>query len=349
VGLIRGLRGHGLQVSSVAAKRYFNSDGEDPPRDLSLHVIRLNTNWRSRLRHYAPRPWGGIAYGEFKQYVDKVCAAADVMHLEEVEATWCDLNLRLPAAARIHNRVRLDQSVGWPWTRQFRGHLARSLGERAAMRRHRWLVANSPIVAQTLRVEAPHAEVVLAPVCLDPADYLVAPLNGPPIVGIIGTATWPPTASAIRRLISTVWPQVHRRVPGARLLIAGWKTDLLKEVAGPGIDLLGPVASAREFFRGLSVLLYPLERGSGMKVKVLESLAMGLPVVTTAAGAEGVEAEGGAVIEAEDNRLAAATAQILIDSQERRQRGAAARSAFEKRYSPSPATEPLVDLYKRMS
>jgi glycosyltransferase involved in cell wall biosynthesis len=105
---------------------------------------------------------------------------------------------------------------------------------------------------------------------------------------------------------------------------------------------------AGEFLRGLSLLLYPLERGSGMKVKVLEAIASGLPVVTTPAGAEGIEAGEGVVVESEPERLAAAAATILRDESERRERGAAARAAFERAYTPGPATAPIADLYNRM-
>jgi glycosyltransferase involved in cell wall biosynthesis len=86
-----------------------------------------------------------------------------------------------------------------------------------------------------------------------------------------------------------------------------------------------------------------------MKVKVLESIASGVPVVTTPAGAEGIDAGEGVVIGSTDAELAAATTRILADEGERRERGAAARGAFERRYSPGPATEPLVELYRRMA
>jgi glycosyltransferase involved in cell wall biosynthesis len=109
------------------------------------------------------------------------------------------------------------------------------------------------------------------------------------------------------------------------------------------------VPSGPGFLRGLSVLLFPLERGSGMKVKVLEAIASGIPVVTTPAGAEGIEAGEGVVIGTNDEELAQAAARILADEDERRERGAAARAAFEQRYSPFPATEPLVELYRRMA
>jgi glycosyltransferase involved in cell wall biosynthesis len=97
------------------------------------------------------------------------------------------------------------------------------------------------------------------------------------------------------------------------------------------------------------VLIFPLARGSGMKVKTLEALASGVPVVTTAAGAEGIVANEGVVVAEDDTELARATARLLRDEGERRERGAAARSTFERHYEPRVATEPLVDLYRRLA
>ena len=84
-------------------------------------------------------------------------------------------------------------------------------------------------------------------------------------------------------------------------------------------------------------------------MKTLESVACGLPVVTTPMGAEGIDGGDGVVVESEPGRLAEAAAAILLDAEERRERGAAARAAFERLYTPEPATEPLVDLYRRLA
>jgi polysaccharide biosynthesis protein PslH len=116
-----------------------------------------------------------------------------------------------------------------------------------------------------------------------------------------------------------------------------------------GVELLGEVDSGREFLRRLSVLLFPLPRGSGMKVKVLEAMASGVPVVTTAAGAEGIEPNEGVVAAEADAELAAAAIRLLAHADERLERGVAARAAFERFYSPEPATRPLLDLYARMT
>ncbi|HET7808006.1 MAG TPA: glycosyltransferase family 4 protein, partial [Gaiellaceae bacterium] len=87
----------------------------------------------------------------------------------------------------------------------------------------------------------------------------------------------------------------------------------------------------------------------GMKVKTLEAMASGVPVVTTAAGAEGIGPSDGVLVRERPEELAAAAVELLADEGARRERGAAARSDFLRRYSPRPATEPLVELYRRMA
>jgi glycosyltransferase involved in cell wall biosynthesis len=85
-----------------------------------------------------------------------------------------------------------------------------------------------------------------------------------------------------------------------------------------------------------------------MKVKVLEAIASGVPVVTTPAGCEGIDAGAGAIVATEEDDLAAAAGRLLVDEVERRSRGAAARAAYLERYTPEAATAPLASLYERM-
>jgi polysaccharide biosynthesis protein PslH len=116
----------------------------------------------------------------------------------------------------------------------------------------------------------------------------------------------------------------------------------------PGVEWRGRVESAADFLRELGVLLYPLSRGSGAKVKVLEALALGLPVVTTPAGAEGVGAAGGLLVETDDDRLAASVVALCDDQQARREAGAAARRTFALHHSPQAAAAAVGELYERM-
>src|SRR6185295_9444092 len=89
--------------------------------------------------------------------------------------------------------------------------------------------------------------------------------------------------------------RVRAQVPHARLIVAGWGADrYLGEHAGvPGLELRANIQHPRDFFSQVAVMAYPPGRGSGMKIKVMEAMAFGVPVVTTSEGVEGLAVEPG--------------------------------------------------------
>jgi glycosyltransferase involved in cell wall biosynthesis len=295
------------------------------------------------------RPNGHLSRGPFGARVRELALNADLLHLDQLHSGWCDLGTGIPAVVHVHHLIRLDRRFPPPWRRELFSFSMLRASERLIALRHRYLVASSSVVAAKLKALSLGRDVRVAPLSLEPSHYGQARLDGPPIAGLIGTATWAPTRAAIDRLVARVWPLVRREIPDAKLRIAGRGTASLGLQQAEGVEVLGEVPSAPGFLHDLSLLLYPAPVGSGMKVKVLESIACGLPVVTTSFGAEGVEAGDGVVVEQDDARLAAAAVSLLRDDLERRQRARAGRSAFLERYTPKVATEPLADLYREMA
>jgi glycosyltransferase involved in cell wall biosynthesis len=350
LGLLRGLVEHGVAVQALSPRRPFDPPGAVAP-DLALEEVELGSPDRgfgARQVERLRRPMGELTAPSFVDRIRDLAASADIVHLEEVEAAATG-TASAPTVAHLHYRARLDTAVAPLWRAGARAAAERALAERRAIRRHRYLLANSPKVADTLRRDGSHAEVLVVPLTLDPSLYVLAEHAGPPVAGIIGTATWPPTAAAIERLVARVWPLVRRACPDARLRIAGRGTETLDVEGEAGVEVVGPVESSAAFLRELSCLIYPAPRGSGMKVKVLESLASGVPVLTTVHGAEGLPPSPAVVVSERDDELAAATATLLRDPVARREVGAEARGLFDARFAPGPATEPLLDLYQRMS
>lgn len=260
--------------------------------------------------------------------------------------------VRPPSAVQVDFLTLRDRETVTLRTGQGRDSLTLLRVERRAVRRTRWLVANSPEVAGPLAAGAPRgAEVTVVPLALDPSHYDVRASLAQPVAGLIGTASWPPTASAVTRLLTSVWPLVLARRPEAQLVLAGDGMDRARfpELPDlPGVRWRGRVPSAPDFLRELGVLVYPIRAGSGTKVKVLEAMALGLPVVTAPDGAEGLQGEGGVVVEEDDAGIAASLVKLLEDVGARRAAGQAARDRFMRWHTPRVVAAPAIRLYERM-
>lgn len=152
-----------------------------------------------------------------------------------------------------------------------------------------------------------------------------------------GTYDWFPNADAARHLCEDVFPEIRAAHPGAELVLAGRGAD--EEIAAygdrEGVTFRGEVDDLASLVRSSAALVAPLRVGGGTRIKVLETMAWGVPVVTTPAGAEGVEATPGEDIHVADSTAAFATetARLLADPDERARMGASARETIERRYA----------------
>jgi glycosyltransferase involved in cell wall biosynthesis len=356
IGMLRGLAAHGVDLHVLAADlRNDPHDGvvRELPADLPVEapVIAHPSRARTRWLRFA-KPYSLLATTDFAPLVRERARDADVVHLVELGAGSLTPLVDRPALTQIHCLTRRDRDVRPPWTADGRIALELLRAERRVFGQARWLLANSREVAEPLARSAPHAHVAVAPLPLDPASYAPPASLDAPVAGLIGTAAWPPTANAVERLLRSVWPRVLERRPDARLLLAGFgmERDAFPDLPQlPGVEWRGTVPSATGFLRELGVLLYPLGRGSGAKIKVLEALALGVPVVTTPDGAEGIGGRDGLVVDVADAALADAAAALLADAGARRAAGAAAQATFTEHHAPLPATVPLLELYQRMA
>ncbi len=348
---MRGLLECGVEVAGLAAN-LGSASIETAPADLPIETftVEVPSVWQAR-RDRLLHPNGLLRRGPFAARLTELSKQVDLVHFVEAQAAVAMGLVDRPALAQIHFLTRRDREIKWLWRRDTRIAIELLRAERRVCKQARWLLANSTEVVGGLAAAAPRARVAVAPLALDPVFYTPRASVEDPVVGLIGTARWPPTRHAVERLLSDVWPLVREQRPEATLLLAGQGME--REAFAhlpewPGVQWLGRVASATDFLREVGAVLYPLTEGSGVKVKVLEALALGIPVVTTPAGAEGLGALGGVAVERDDRSLAAATLKLLEDTQARREAAEAAHRTFVEHHTPLPATRPVVELYERM-
>jgi glycosyltransferase involved in cell wall biosynthesis len=169
----------------------------------------------------------------------------------------------------------------------------------------------------------------------------------------LGSFQHPPNRSAARVLVDDIWPQLRPQLPGWELILAGPGSDIF--VAGlsapaVGVRGLGYVDDLGELFASCRVFLAPLTEGGGIKIKILEAMGRGLPVVTTPIGAEGItEASDDTLWLAPD--IAAFPAQALAAATQRDEasrRAVRARQHIETNFSWTAIAEQLTAIYERI-
>ena len=168
----------------------------------------------------------------------------------------------------------------------------------------------------------------------------------------IGSFRHPPNRHGLCWFIERVLPIVHAARPAARLLVAGAEAPprLAAALDAPGMEFLGRVEDARELYARCAVFVCPILSGSGVRVKLLEAFAAGIPAVSTALGAEGLAARSGEIIElAETPESFAAAALSLLDNPEQA-RGMArrARREVERNWSAAIRTAKLEQHYREV-
>ena len=315
---------------------------------LALRPVLLR-KWRSLWRPFSETRY---AHGLAAALARHEAGGYDVLHLEQLWSGWLGLD-RARALLNVYQLEVVDWEARRPdgWA-EWKALLQMRRATTRLLRGARRVRVVTPRLLACARGINPDADYAVVPFALDVSLYPLQPPTAEPVVGLLGSMHWLPSRSAAERLIRAIWPRVKRRLPSARLLIGGWNARrYLEPLAGPDITLVENLTHPREFFSRVAVMAYAPSRGTGMKVKVLESMAYGVPVVTTTEGAEGLAVEDGVhcTIREDDEDLAEAIVAQLSDDKTRGAVRQAARALVEARYSREPFLAQMVDLYERVA
>ena len=128
----------------------------------------------------------------------------------------------------------------------------------------------------------------------------------------LGAMDWGPNREGIDWFVQSIWPAIRAAHPGTEFHIAGKGLNPSEHAGVAGVFNHGEVEDAQLFSQSYDLLVVPLLRGAGIRVKIVDALAHGIPVATTNKGALGLDMEGsGAFIHAEPEGLAAALSDLI--------------------------------------
>jgi glycosyltransferase involved in cell wall biosynthesis len=151
---------------------------------------------------------------------------------------------------------------------------------------------------------------------IDRASYAGLINQGDPRrILFLGSLDYRPNQDAVATLLDRVFPAVRAQVPDARLVLVGRRppSDLAARASrADGVELHADVPDVGPYLTGSGVLAVPLRIGGGSRLKILEAMAVGLPVISTRVGAEGLDARGGEHFTAADDPEAMADALVAV-------------------------------------
>jgi glycosyltransferase involved in cell wall biosynthesis len=163
---------------------------------------------------------------------------------------------------------------------------------------------------QHLLLHTPDLPVYLAPGGVDcEAIKPLPPRPGKEIL-FVGSLQYLPNVDGVQFLVNEVMPEILKRCPDAVLHVVGQRPDerTTRLHHPPSIHIVGEVENLEPHYRTCQVCIVPLRSGGGTRLKILEAMAYGRPVVSTAIGAEGIDVQHG------ENILIADTPAELADA-----------------------------------
>ena len=167
-------------------------------------------------------------------------------------------------------------------------------------------------------------------------------------MSFIGSLDWMPNQEGLVWFLDEVWEKIQRQFPNLKLHIAGRNTpNWILSMKKKNVVIHGEVASAKHFINDHSLMIVPLRSGSGMRVKILEGMALGKTVISTSVGLEGIHARHKSEV------LVADTPEDFINSLqfcfqsngELKQVGQRALNFVEQHYDSRDIGKKLVEIY----
>ncbi len=206
-----------------------------------------------------------------------------------------------------------------------------------------------------LRAEemSPGARVVVASAGIEPGNWQPDPaIERDPNLMILATVyKWQHNIDALKWFISEVMPLIRQEIPDAKLTLLGKDApDWLKGLHHEGIELKGYVPEVQPYLNKAGIYIAPLFVGAGIRIKILEAMAMELPVVATPVSTEGIHAneENGLFVRENPRDTAVAIIALMKNPEHARAAGRQAREFVLKNFSWKRNVRIIAEHYRKL-
>jgi len=168
----------------------------------------------------------------------------------------------------------------------------------------------------------------------------------------IGSMNWLPNLEAVNNLINNIFPKIRLKIPTAKLYLGGsFMPDTIQTSESEGIIVEGFINNVPNFITSNGIMLAPIKSGSGVRVKILESMSFGVPIVTTKIGIEGIHSTNGTdimIANTEDEFIQNAI-ELSLSKEIRESIGRNAKKNIEENYQTEVITKKLIEFIKKIS
>jgi hypothetical protein len=257
----------------------------------------------------------------------------------------------VPASTRVLDLHNVESALVESYARARRGPSAMFYrAESMALRRmERQTIGDFDTVIvvsekEKTRLPAYSGSILVCPNGREPSALL--PEATSPTVAFVATMGWAPNVDAALWLGREIWPLVEEKVPGAHLLLVGrGPTPDVMALANAGVEVTGTVPDVAPYLRRAQVVVAPLRAGGGTRLKIMEALDSGRPVVSTSVGCEGLEdlIGRGVVVADTAHDMADVIARLLGDPAESARLGRQGHDAVNAEHTWDIALAPLLD------
>jgi sugar transferase (PEP-CTERM/EpsH1 system associated) len=225
--------------------------------------------------------------------------------------------------------------------------------ERAAWQQFDGITLTSTRDEQMVHRDAPGKRTAVIPNGVDTEFFRpsAVPIE-PGTILFFGAINYYPNTEGLLFFLDEVFPLVKRQQPSARLLIVGQQPPpAIASRAADDVIVTGLVDDVRPYIERAAVVIAPLRIGGGTRLKIVEAMAMGKPIVATHLGAEGLEVKDGKDILLADTaeNFAGQVARVLSDAALARRLGEAARHSAESKYTWRAAVNRLESFYQELT
>ena len=212
------------------------------------------------------------------------------------------------------------------------------------------IAAISCIDADSIKQLAPGADVVTIPFAIDLNNQQRPHRVFEARFGHIGSMDWAPNAEGIDWFVKNVWTEVVRKRPNAKFHLAG-RNMPSRFMSNESLNFFveGEVDNAKDFTLSLDALIVPLFSGSGVRIKIAEAMSLGVPVITTPVGSEGliVKNEKDIIISNDAHQMVSDICRVIENPEKLSIIAEAGLNTIRQHHSPQTITNNLIALMER--